>query len=196
MKCVRIKLAVVWGEKILSLFVLKLFKLQDFLHDKNLKCWQTRTVIPQEDLSLQYQMVLLPHSPNSESHHQILTSVGWEGNWGWLSRGHPVSKDGANIWVHMSLAAKAVCFPPTSCYLQWSLNDPYQEGVLQRSHLEGLNQHSKMGFECSIPPRRRNDLSHSCGGLRENQVQCSPHFTLISSCKEAKFHSPLIEYGV
>lgn len=33
-------------------------------------------------------------------------------------------------------------------------------------------------------------------GDSRNQVQCSPRFTLISSCKEAKFHSPLIDYGV
>lgn len=33
-------------------------------------------------------------------------------------------------------------------------------------------------------------------GVSQDQVQRSLHFTLISSCKEAKFLSPLIEYGV
>lgn len=33
-------------------------------------------------------------------------------------------------------------------------------------------------------------------GISRDQVWWSPHFSLISSCEEAKFHSPLIEDGV
>lgn len=42
---------------------------------------------------------------------------------------------------------------------------PIRASILQRSHLEELNQHSEMGFERSIPLRRINDLSRSCGDL-------------------------------
>lgn len=72
----------------------------------------------------------------------------------------------------MGLAFKSTCVwlqrpSPSHCIV---LSSRVFRGSLlgqtfHKDHLEELNQHSEMGFECSLPPRRINDLSPSCGGF-------------------------------
>lgn len=154
-------------------------------------------IIPEEDSWLPCWIVLLPY-PESLNH--TATSSLWlaEGNWGWLFQGHPVNRDGADIWVHMSLATKGIPFLPYP-----AMSSRVQRGgpcqskhSAKKSSGRTKSAFSKMGFECCIPPKRITDLFPTPVGVSQDQVQCSPHFTLISFCKEAKFHSPLIEYGI
>lgn len=99
-------------------------------------------------------------SPTTSSSPQLA-----EGSGGWLFQGHPVSEDRADIRLHMSLATKAILFLPYLAVSGRVQVVPIRASIRQRSHLEELNQHSEVGFECFIPLRRINDLSHSCGGL-------------------------------